>query len=453
MIKAISWCDRVMFLALLVLVIFIPYSSAMIQTSLIIMMLGWQIKHFLMWRSNPQQGWMASYRLPYVSLQWPLIIIGALILLTMPFSQAPALTLKKFFSRFLQQALLMYLVLEIVNKPKRLYQVLGVLLWTLIVANADVFIQYFSGQSFIFSNQLLYGRVAGPMRHPNDLGTLLITVIPVILSLLITREWWISFFNLQRFKGIITALIAVLLALSVIALGLSSSRGAWLAFGVSMLSFGVCLKKPWWTAAILAMLVLFFWGFGTYCINIRTDIAPSERISETVSPQQGEHPGDSNHLSTLLANGEKVLLNASRRDVYWQTALDVIKTYPVFGCGYNAYIQTLKKLKFHPEEYPHNSLLQIGSELGLLGLFAHLCLFVSIFICGIRTLKAVAFSQGLYILGLGLCVGLMAWLIHSFTDTAWESLQLGILWWTMIGLLLSLAPVAKQMNLSHKGGV
>jgi O-antigen ligase len=132
--------------------------------------------------------------------------------------------------------------------------------------------------------------------------------------------------------------------------------------------------------------------------------------------------------------------------------MDIIKRFPFFGCGYNAYIQTLKKLTLYPVEYPHNSLLQIGAELGLIGLAAHLYFFISLFFYGLRTLKDMAHNSSMYILAVGVFLSIFAWLVHSFLDTPWQSLLLSILWWLLIGILLSLRTVAQHMELNRKRG-
>ncbi|MBF0489127.1 MAG: O-antigen ligase family protein [Candidatus Omnitrophica bacterium] len=447
MTKAVSFCDKAMFAALLLLVIFVPYSAVMIEVGLMIMMICWIVKRSLIWKANPHQSFLNSYSLPVNTLQWSLIVIGILILVTIPFSHDPALSLKKFFSRFLQQICLMYLVLEIVTTSKRFWQLMAVLLWTFAVVNADIFVQYFCGHSFIFSSGLLYGRVSGPMRHPNDLGTLLATVIPVVLSLLIIHKSWTSLILGQKFSTALKVVCAVLLVLLVISLGLTSSRGAWLAFVLSMMGYAVCIGKRWIMGAISIMLVVFFVIFGMHFMNVRSDIFTKEVLSANEEARVSK-----NSFSQEVQSTEKTFLNPSRRSEYWQVALKVINKNPLFGCGYNAYIQTLKLLHFLPEEYPHSSLMQITAELGIVGLLAHLWFFLSLGLYGIKTLKSFVHQhREFYVLALGICFGLLAWLIHSFTDTPWESLQLNILWWLLIGVLLSLGKIAQQSNLNQRG--
>ncbi|MBI3601332.1 MAG: O-antigen ligase family protein [Candidatus Omnitrophica bacterium] len=447
--KALHICDRLMYGALLVLVIFIPYSLAMIEACLLTIILAWVLKHWLLWKANPQRGFWAAYRFSPSGMEWPLIVIGFLIVATLPWSHAPALSLKKFFSRFLQQAFLMYAVVEIVKTHRRLYGVMATLLLTLFVVNADIFVQYMRGYSFIYHTPLTSGRVLGPMHHPNDLGTLLVMVLPVVLALIITHRYWIPLLwsrATQVSRGLCTmgtVAEVVLFLLLVIALGLTASRGAWIAFAVSMVGLGVCLKRYWSTVLLILMLVVVFWVFWGHSLHQRHDIqdvslgTQTKYSSISLSPQ---------YEKSLL-----VFFNPSGRYFYWETAWDIIKRYPLFGCGYSAYVQTLNVLKAGHAEYPHNILLHITAELGLFGLLAHLWFFTALYLCARRVLRAVFSAYDLYILGCGICFGLLAWIIHSLTDTAWTSLQLSILWWLLIGILLSLVSVFHQST-SPRGG-
>lgn len=474
MTKVSNLWDRVMFFALLGLVIFIPYSSAMIQGFLLTILVAWLIKHFLLWRANPQKGFYSNFCFPSIGLSWPLIIIAILIVTTIPFSHDSMLSLKKFFSRFLQQIFLMYVTVEIVNTQKRLYAVLVMLLWTLIVVNADVVHQFLSGQSFIFSNHMSYQRVTGPMRHANDLGSLLVTVIPVVLSLTITRRFWMPILFNPRFFVILKVVCISLFLLMVIALGFTTSRGAWVAFILTTIAGGIFLKKYWWTAWTVLLLILYFWIFGIYFTSVRTDIFAKNSIQSEVMVQkktaiQKDHPTQNKGIiqnETPIENKDlvfadkpaenkfsfqsKKFLDPSRRFEYWNTALKVIKQYPWFGCGYNAYIQTLQKLGLEPIEYPHNSIVHITAELGILGLLAFIWFFVALFTQGLRVLKTIASHREIFLLGTGIFFGLLAWFVHSLFDTPWESLQLNILWWFLIGVLMSLRNIAQQVRVSKE---
>lgn len=429
MTDAIKLWDRAMFFFLLVLIIFVPYSAAVTEGCLLIIILAWLIKRFLTWKSYPNQTLFFSSKFSFINPAVPLTIIGLLILVTIPWSHAPALTLKKFFSRFLQQVFLMYAIVEIVRSPKRLYRVLVFLMWTLLVVTVDVMLQYTLGHSFIFhKHTLLFQRVSGSMRHPNDLGTLLVTVLPVTITLILTRGFWMPLLFKKRFLVLLNLLGGILLFLILVSLGLTFSRGAWVAFIVTMIGGCIFLKKYWWTAIVVVLLSTFFWFFGVYFTNMRTDIFPKDSIEQ-------------NNIQ---------FLNPSQRIEYWQTAIEVIRRFPWFGCGYNTYIQTLQQLGMTPVEYPHNSLLHIATELGIFGLLMYLWFFLALFLRGMEILKTISFHHDLYLLGTGIFFGIIAWLIHSLLDTPWESLQLSLLWWFFIGLLMSLEKVGQELKASRR---
>jgi len=404
-------CDRVMYGSLLALIVFLPYSLAMISAFEVIISLTWLAKRWISqkWEFKPN------------SMTWPLIALGLLILLTIPWSHFPSLSFKKFSSRFLFQILLMGVVMEVISSRKRLYVVLGVLLFTVFFTCVDALGQYAwahyhdQGQS-----PLLFGRVSGPMHHPNDFGTLLVTVLPVVLILMINCRRWLPF-------G-----MAFLVLIGT--LGLTSSRGAWVAFAVSMMALGLIVRRRNVIIPIFLMLVMFFWGFGMYCLGTRIDIY-------SVSMQHGPHirPSFGNPWGLPEQYNPWALLSSSSgRELYWDTAINVIKTSPVFGCGYSAYLKTLNDMQISGTEYPHNSILHITAELGILGLIFYLWLFGALCQQAWKILQKVSADKDLYVLGCGLCCGILAWMIHSLVDTPWSSLQLSILVWLLIGILLSL---------------
>ncbi len=395
-----------MYGSLLAMIFFLPFSYALIAVCQAIMSIAWAFKFFLLCKTPSRRDRSQGFDFSPGSMVWPLIAIGLLIVLTIPFSHYPALSIKKFFTRFLQQIFLMYLVTQVIDSRKRLYSVLAMLLLTFFVVAVDAMVQYTWGHSIVHHKPLILGRVSGALNHPNDLGTFLVTVLPMVLALAINSRRWTA-------RGV----ISVLFLLLIIVLGLTSSRGAWLAFAVSMLALGACLSRRRVVVLIVLLLAVFFWIFGVHCLKTRTDL----------------YNGPGSPVSVLEAFSDP-----SARGLYWDTAIGVIKKYPWFGCGYNAYVQTLNDLNIGHTEYPHNSLLHITAELGLVGLVFYLWLFVALCLQGWRTICRVASLEDIRILGYGISCGILAWMIHSLLDTPWSSLQLSLLLWLMIGILLSL---------------
>ena len=100
-------------------------------------------------------------------------------------------------------------------------------------------------------------------------------------------------------------------------------------------------------------------------------------------------------------NAIKLLTGSSGRELYWDTAVGVIKKYPWFGCGYTAYVQTLKDLRVGHLEYPHNSLLHITAELGLVGLMLYSWLFIALCLQIKKVLRVISAQRDLFLIGCG----------------------------------------------------
>jgi len=443
--KTLIICDRVMYGALLGMIFVLPYSLALIEMCQVTMMLAWASKSFLLCKTPVHQAARTPSFNFSSGMGWSLIAIGLLIVLTVPFSHYPSVSIKKFFTRFVQQIFLMYLVIEIIRSRRRLYGVLAVLFLTFCFVIIDAMVQLGWGHNIIHHTPLSFGRVTGPMNHPNDMGTLLVTALPVVLVSIITSRTWIPFLlgsksPCEKTSSIGTGIIFLLFLLMVIALGLTSSRGAWVAFAVSMVTLGVYLKSPKLTALIIVILAVFLWGFGVHCLSTRSDMY-------SVSLPQGSviHPSFSNPFG--LPGGYSALglfMGPSGREFYWNTAIDVFKHYPWFGCGYSAYMQTLSDLHVGHVEYPHNSVLHIAAELGAVGLVLYGWFFTALFLQIKNVLRTVSHERDLFLLGCGLSSGILAWFIHGLMDTAWASLQLSVLWWLFIGILLSLGFISSN---------
>jgi O-antigen ligase len=433
-----------MYVACLAMIIVLPFSFALIEVCQLTMIAAWAYKCFLLCKAPVrQEDRPRGFNFLSSSMGWSLIAIALLIVLTVPFSHYPSLSIKKFFTRFLQQVLLMYFVTQVIQNRKRLYGVLAVLLLTLFLVIVDVVAQYISGYSLVHHKSLIYGRVSGSMNHPNDLGTLLVTVLPVVLVLAITCRRWIPLLwghpkplgTGMSWVGI--AVISVLFLLLLNVLGLTASRGAWVAFAVSMVAFCICLKNYKLTIFAVLVLMVFFWVFGWHCLKTRTDVYNAPITHGAVI-----HPSFTNPFGLPPGyNALDIFFNPDGRQIYWGTAVRVIKHYPWFGCGYNTYVQTLHDLHVGHEEDPHNSLLHITAELGMVGLILYGWFFIALFLQINNVLRAVSFDRDLFLLGCGISSGILAWLIHSLLDTVWTSYQLNVLWWLFIGILLSLGVV------------
>ncbi len=124
------------------------------------------------------------------------------------------------------------------------------------------------------------------------------------------------------------------------------------------------------------------------------------------------------------------------RGEYWQEAFGVIRDYPFWGSGVNTYSVVAPHYRINWGGYPHNSYLQMFAETGMLGLGSFLWVIIVLFRWLFRTLKK-AQDEALSRVLLGVTAGFSAYLLHSFFDSTFYSVQLGILLWLQIGLAVA----------------
>jgi O-antigen ligase len=179
--------------------------------------------------------------------------------------------------------------------------------------------------------------------------------------------------------------IGVAVALMILAVGLSFSRGAYLGLLAGGLFFAsVFLKrsgvlgKAFVAAATIFVLIFIFNS------NVIT-----RRLASSFNLKEGSN---------------------AERYKNWVQAADIIRDYPLGGVGLGNYARTVDPTAENRSSiYAHNLFLDIAAETGILNAIVFLCLFLfSVWRC-IRNNS---------MLDLGLAAGLVAFFVHSVFDTA-----------------------------------
>jgi putative inorganic carbon (HCO3(-)) transporter len=87
--------------------------------------------------------------------------------------------------------------------------------------------------------------------------------------------------------------------------------------------------------------------------------------------------------------------------------------------------------------YAHNCFLQLTVETGIIGLTSFLWILFTLFQEALLKINFIYNeSKQEAVLVIGLLSGILAFLIHSFFDTNFYSLQLSVYLWFMIGILI-----------------
>lgn len=277
-----------------------------------------------------------------------------------------------------------------------------------IFGEAKTFVQMRAGEGLV-------SRVSGTFGHPNNLGGYLAMVLQLNLALLFAP--WRRAFKLA---------LAALLLLSVSALVLTLSRGAWLAFSLGALfTLFMCLTHRWRAKSMALIMAVIL--VGLFMLPTSTLLEPMKRrlFQEDYGAAQSRVP-----LAIV--------------------ALNIIRHHPWLGVGLTNYLAAAPTYDETPEaisyEFPrpvHNEFLLIGAELGLpvLGLFL---VILGVLWSGLWRAIFEKEETPLPFLAMGLLGAFMAWAAFRVTD--YHYVLLADPFWVFAGLSQGLIAILAGTN-------
>jgi O-antigen ligase len=280
------------------------------------------------------------------------------------------------------------------------------------LASIDALWQMFFGYDFIhhiaIQSAIGLPRPTAAFPNPNVFGIYMTALTPIILGL-----------TLFYFKGKNRFLMLIVSTLGLIGVCLTLSRGAGLGLYLAMLFLSIVNKKKFLTLILVGALI----------------IAPflmPKNIKQWVK--------DINYNPVLF------IFDPVRISIANNT-INMIKHHPVIGVGVNTFSKNYGKYKteeseryFHTPDtiYSHNIYLQTAGEVGLLGFFAFILFLFQVFRQGFVTLRRLN-DEYLRIVGLSLVASLIAFLVNGLTETSLYYPRVSMVFWYLIGILLSLA--------------
>ncbi|MBI1883678.1 MAG: O-antigen ligase family protein [Chlamydiae bacterium] len=317
--------------------------------------------------------------IPFLLPLFFFFISGVLALVHAPF-------LFKSFKELLN--ILEYLFLAMIARDqfrseKKILLLTKIIVYTSLVIGIDGIVQH------CFGHDLIHGRVLQPFQeafrltasfsHPNGLGAYLAMSFPILLSLIYQERRWIYF-------PIIPILLMVL--------ALTYSRGAWVSLFFSLILFAWFKNRKMIVAMILLILLSWF-------------ILPSSithRMQDTFNFSNAT-------IQTRLQT--------------WKGAWDLFLKHPVTGNGLKSFSLLLQK------GYVHNCYLQILVEMGALGLLSFLWI-LGYFFRGLFSCQRKTFN-------IGYGCSILAFTIHSLSDTHLYSIPIATFFWLILGIGISLS--------------
>lgn len=243
-------------------------------------------------------------------------------------------------------------------------------------------------------------RVTATFRHANNFAAYLCLAIFYMIGGTLAKYRSRASLTLLASLG-----LAVLLAGSCLIWTLS--RGAWMGVFAATLLLGICKKQKFLLALLIAGVVWAMYFSPTLIRNRVQDL--SNMKAGTV------------HERTILAQESMAMINAS----------------PWLGLGINTFSKNAPRFKLKDHltdvQYAHNGYLQMAVETGWIGLVSFLLL-IGYFFWSLRTFIFNSNHGFLDTTASCIVFGILAFLIHSATDTNLHSLLLVSNLWFSMGL-------------------
>lgn len=484
----IAWCDKITVFSFYALIYFVPISTALVEilSGFIITAFFFKrgaffyIKSRKIGKGHKENSVFGRIRDSFKPVPTYLNkFIGFFMLvnfLSVVFSHYPGLSIKGFVCRLFQGVVLFSTFVECMATKKQIKTFVNVYLIsaTLVVSNGLA--QYFQGRGFVHGHLLSNGRVLSSLNHANDLGAYLIVVIMLIISFVVA---WLFDKNRKSFCTLTFKVVLSCLLLATLGcLGLTFSRGAWVGFFSALIFLGIQRRNVIYIPVLIA--VLFSIAFLPRLSLMRNVSFFSDNVAREQRQEKDEvkieeekkifedknlvdenlvAPGPRVRRVVPLKNvveielGDQKVFLKSRgftgrsRTIWWKEALSIIREFPALGTGLNTYSRVAPKYKLQREGgvYPHNCYLQMTAETGLLGLASFLGILFFLFKHSLENLRIMK-DPYLSAVLLGGLSGLAGFLVHSFFDTNFYSVQLGNLMWLVMGLIVAAQMCPKEQS-------
>ena len=318
--------------------------------------------------------------------------------------------------------LICYIFFSLIDSKKILYVYITGLFFAVLVLGGSIFVSLFqSGFSFVVLAGTL-ARFSGIYENPNYAGLLLVVSVPILICL-----YFQDYLKSNGYKILIT--LALLFCITI--LMLADSRASLLAIVASAAFIIAILNKSLFIKLSLSLIAL---------IGILLLI-----------------PDVQNFLDLYLR-----LDRLSNRDYFWNTGIDIIKAYPVFGVGpdmfqnyfftympsavnkfYNAGIWTVGK------PHPHNFFIFFTAENGILGFVSAIYFWILFFYIAVKSIVLTKnISKEYFILCVAITgIGLGMFIRSFFEITGYLTygfITRDLPFWLMFVILIKIYRQAKQ---------
>ena len=256
---------------------------------------------------------------------------------------------------------------------------------------------------------LLHERVISTLGHHNFMAAYLVLIIPLALGALLGAR--------KRYERII---LGVSIVLMFIALRYSYSRSGWVGFLAAILVVGMLLVIKFKIGKKKALLILI----SLLILSTPLVIAKLPKLQRELTTIRG--------------------VPIKARLLIYQGTLSMIKERPLLGSGignfsifYPEYRRPEQTIIQPPQEimvkHAHNEFLEMGAEMGLIGMALFLWIVVAFFKRGFSYFKSMSDT-----IILGCLAGLAGILVTNLISVNLRFVSSAVLFWFILGLTMAL---------------
>ncbi len=326
-----------------------------------------------------------------------------------------------FHIRFLIFSISIFFLCEVYenNKDKKIFLYF---IFSLFILTLDAIFQFLNGTN-ILGFEIIKGRVSSFFQDELILGSFLIRLMPIIL-------WFIFFLNIDLRKNFFFSL--VFLSFYLISIYLSGERTSFFLCVFFLFSVFIIIKHLR-LIILYSTLTLILFAFASSYFNLgNTD--PASRMFTKTFNQITDHKLNSKNKNNIINQNisGNLKIYSVDHEGHIKLALKLFNDNKIFGVGPKGFRNYCRSVNYDSDvgicsTHPHNILIQIISELGLIGFSFYIfagCFVLFIFFNLIRKKKYTNHYLSFYSITLGLIINLFPLIPGGNFFNNWISLIL-----------------------------
>jgi hypothetical protein len=240
-------------------------------------------------------------------------------------------------------------------------------IFSIFILLLDSIFQFFSGINFL-GYEILSGRVSSFFEDELILGSFLVRLLPIIF-------WFIFFLRFDLKKNFFY--LVVFFSLYFISIYLSGERTSFFLSSILIFSIFFVIKK---LRSILTYSILIFTLFAlctSYFKIGSTDLVDRMFVKTFNQMTDNKIVTNKNNKVNLENISKNLKIYSSDHEGHLKLAFKLFSENKIFGVGPRGFRYYCRGINYNSDEgvcstHPHNILIQIVSELGLIGLFFYI---------------------------------------------------------------------------------